>query len=177
MHNINQCIGPTTISSSVLRVKMGRLFGCSREGNRRFNLAEGRTSICTVRHQIPIATAELFARRFATTVHGCWSSITEKPCSAAAMSCLPAANRAISPFSIAASKLLLSPSNPSEGSNPLTTTGIDEMGNFLRSPRTVLSGRWQHKTHASLILRYYWRRVKRAFTPARHRTRSRNTQS
>jgi hypothetical protein len=180
---VDTCTTSTSVSArspsfqAPFCVKMNRLFGYSREVNRRFNLAEGGRFVCTVRHHVPIANAELFARGFATTAHGRLSPITGKPCSAAAVLWLPTATHANSPFSITAPELLLSPSNPVDRPNPLAITGNDEMGNFLRSPRTAFLGRWQHKTHASLILRYYWRRVKRAFTPARHRTRSRNTQS
>ena len=108
MHSINQCIGSTAISSSILRVKMGRLFGCSREGSKPLKQAERGDSAYTHRHHVPIATAELLAKSFAATVHGQLSPITARPCSAAAASLLPAANRVNSSSSIVAPKLLLS---------------------------------------------------------------------
>jgi hypothetical protein len=40
MRNIDQCIDPTTIFSSTLRVKMGCLFDCTREGGEPFKQAK-----------------------------------------------------------------------------------------------------------------------------------------
>jgi hypothetical protein len=51
MRNINQCTGRTTIFSSTLSVKMGRLCGSWRKGNGSFKPAERGGFVCTARHR------------------------------------------------------------------------------------------------------------------------------